>query len=126
MQIRKAFEEFQRMTPEEQAALQDQQRRAQIENAANQARDVVNWLEETAEKFKDCESAGSEWLEVAALCDALSALIKEESIPPVPAYLSLPACQVVRNSGGCVVSVLTAVRAGRGHTAQMAVRCGQA
>ncbi|MBV5336932.1 MAG: tetratricopeptide repeat protein, partial [Deltaproteobacteria bacterium] len=48
-------------------------------------RDAVNWLEETAKKLKDGESAGSPWLEVAALCDALSALIKEESIPPVPA-----------------------------------------
>ncbi len=98
-QIRKAYEEFQHMTPEQQAAVRDQQRRAQIENAANQARDaglayvrkqapkrdVLNMLEDTARQMKDGESAGSPWLDVAALCDALVALIKEEVIPPVPA-----------------------------------------
>jgi len=46
---------------------------------------VVNWLEETAEQMKAGASAGSPWLEVAALCEALVALIKEASIPPVPA-----------------------------------------
>ena len=102
-QIRKAYAEFQRMSPEEQArALQvanDQSNRAQIDNAANQARDaglayvrkqapkrdVLQMLEGASKQMKDGESAGSPWLEVAALCDALVALIKEESIPPVPA-----------------------------------------
>ncbi len=35
--------------------------------------------------MKANEKSGSPWLDVAALCDALVALIKEESIPPVPA-----------------------------------------
>ncbi|MBN8580179.1 MAG: tetratricopeptide repeat protein [Anaerolineae bacterium] len=102
-QIRKAYAEFQRMSPEEQArALQianDQSNRAQIDNAAYKARDaglafvrkqapkrdVLQMLEGTSKQIKAGESAGSAWLEVAALCDALVALIREESIPPVPA-----------------------------------------
>jgi len=42
-------------------------------------------LEGASKEMKVGESAGSPWLEVAALCDALVALIQEESIPPVPA-----------------------------------------
>jgi hypothetical protein len=46
-------------------------------------------LEGASKQLKDGESAGSPWLEVAALCDALVALIKEEPVPPVPgAYAS--------------------------------------
>ena len=92
-QIRKAYAEFQRMSPEEQAAVTEGQQRAQIENAANQVRDaglayvrkqapkrdVLQMLEGASKQMKDGESAGSPWLEVAALCDALVALIKEES-----------------------------------------------
>jgi tetratricopeptide (TPR) repeat protein len=98
-QIRKAFEEFQRMTPEQQAAVVDQGRRQQIENAAGQVRDaglayvrrqapkrdVLQMLEDASRQMKAGESAGSPWLEVAALCDAIAALIKEEPVPPVPA-----------------------------------------
>ncbi|MEP7134536.1 MAG: tetratricopeptide repeat protein, partial [Chloroflexota bacterium] len=98
-QIRKAYEDFQRMSPEEQAAVVAGQRRAQIDNAAEQVRDaglayfrkqapkrdVLNMLEGASKNMKDGESAGSPWLEVAALCDAIIALVKEEPVPPVPA-----------------------------------------
>lgn len=98
-QIRKAFEEFQRMTPEQQAAVMDQSRRAQIDNAANQARDaalayfrkqtprkdILDFLDGLAQKAAEGEEPGSPWLDVAALCNSLVALIKEEMIPPVPA-----------------------------------------
>ncbi len=98
-QLRKAYAEFQRMSPEEQAAVRDGQRRAQIENAANLVRDaglayvrkqapkrdVLNMLEESAAQMKANEKSGSPWLDVAELCLAIAALIKEESIPPVPA-----------------------------------------
>ncbi len=106
-QIRKAYEEFQRISPEEQArALQvanDQSNRAQIDKAAKQARDaglayvhkqapkkdILDYLTEMSQKAADGEEPGSPWLEVAALCDALIALIKEEPVPPVPAvYVS--------------------------------------
>jgi len=97
-QIRKAFEEFQRMSPEEQAAVLDGERRAQIENAANQVRDagvaffrrrvplrdVLGMLEGASRQMKQGESAGSPWLEAAALCDAIIALVKGEPVPPVP------------------------------------------
>ncbi len=103
VQIRKAFEEFQRMSPDEQAAVLEQQRRAQIDNAADQVRDaglayarkqaprkdVLDMLENAANQRKANEKPGSPWLEVAALCDALVALIKGEPVPPVPAaYVS--------------------------------------
>ncbi len=98
-QIRKALEEFQRMTPGEQAALMDQGRRAQIESAADQARDaglayvrsqapkkdILDFLNGMAQKAAEGEVPGSPWLEVAALCIALTALIQGEAIPPVPA-----------------------------------------
>lgn len=102
-QIRKAYAEFQRMSPEEQArALQvanDQSNRAQIDIAANKARDaglayvrkqapkkdIVDYLTEMSQKAAEGEKPGSPWLDVAALCNALVALIQEESIPPVPA-----------------------------------------
>jgi hypothetical protein len=98
-QIRKAYEEFQRMTPEQQAVVVDQGRRAQIDNAANRARDaglayvrkqvprkdILEYLDDMAQKAAEGEKPGSQWLEVAALCNALIALIKEETIPPVPA-----------------------------------------
>ena len=102
-QIRKAYAEFQRMSPEEQVrALQvadDQSNRAQIDNAANKAReaglayvrkqapkkDILGYLTEMAQKAAEGEKPGSPWLDVAMLCHALVALIKEESIPPVPA-----------------------------------------
>jgi hypothetical protein len=102
-QIRKAYAEFQRMSPEEQArALQvanDQNKRAQIDAAANQARnaglayvrkqapkkDILGHLADMAQKAADGEEPGSPWLEVAALCIAIAALIKGESVPPVPA-----------------------------------------
>ncbi|HJZ13638.1 MAG TPA: hypothetical protein VJ521_15900, partial [Acidobacteriota bacterium] len=105
-QIRKAFEEFQRMTPEEKAAklltaqvAEEAQRRKRVDQYANQARDaglayfrkqapkrdVLNMLEESAAQMKANEKPGSPWLEVAALCLAIAALIKEESMPPVPA-----------------------------------------
>jgi len=102
-QIRKAYAEFQRMSPEEQArapqVANDQSNRAQIDNAANKARDaglayvrkqapkkdIIDYLTEMSHKAAEGEKPGSPWLEVAALCDALVALIKEESVPPVPA-----------------------------------------
>jgi tetratricopeptide (TPR) repeat protein len=98
-QIRGAFEEFQRMTPEQQAAVMDQNRRAQIDHAANQARDaalayfrkqaprkdILDYLTELAQKAREGEQPGSPWLEVAALCNSLIALIKQEHVPPVPA-----------------------------------------
>jgi hypothetical protein len=104
-QIRKAFEEFQRMSPAEQAQLiqaaqaaEDSNRLKQVENAANQVReaglayfrkqaprrDVLQMLEGASRKMKQGESAGSPWLPVAALCDCVIALIKEEPVPPVP------------------------------------------
>ncbi len=84
---------------DQQAAALDQGWRAQIENAANQARDtglayvrkqapkkdIIDYLTEMSQKAAEGEKPGSPWLEVAALCEALIALIKEESIPPVPA-----------------------------------------
>ncbi len=90
------------LTPEEREQLRQQAEEEQespIENAANQVRDaglayvrkqapkrdVLQMLEGASKQMKGGESAGSAWLEVAALCDALAALIKEESIPPVPA-----------------------------------------
>lgn len=105
---RKMLETFRRiaaLTPEERAQLKQQAQQAEeeqespIEKAANQVRDaglayvrkqapkrdVLQMLEDASKKIKDSESAGSAWLEVAALCDALVALINEESIPPVPA-----------------------------------------
>ncbi len=48
-------------------------------------KDIINYLTEMSQKAAESEKPGSPWLEVAALCDALVALIKEESIPPVPA-----------------------------------------
>ena len=102
-QLHETLSSIASLSSEEQAVVRDQQSRVQIENAANQARDaglayirkqaprrdVLNWLEQTAEKLKDGESAGLPRLEVIALFDALAALIKEESIPPVPtAYAS--------------------------------------
>ena len=102
-QIRKAYAEFQRMSPEEQAralqAANDQNNRIQIDNAANQARnaglayvrkqapkkDILGHLADMAQKAADGEEPGSPWLEVAALCIAIAALIKGESVPPVPA-----------------------------------------
>jgi tetratricopeptide (TPR) repeat protein len=105
-QIRQAFEEFQRMSPEEQAiafqeaqAARDANNRAQIDKAANQARDaalayfrkrapkkdILNYINDLAQKAAEGEEAGSPWLDVAALCNSLVALIKEEPIPPLPA-----------------------------------------
>jgi hypothetical protein len=97
-QIRKAYAEFQRMSPEEQAAVLDGQRRAQVENAVEQIRaagvayfrkqvpkrDVLQMLEGASRQIKQGESAGSPWLPAAALCDCVIALIKEEPVPPVP------------------------------------------
>ena len=102
-QIRKAYAEFQRMSPEEQArALQvanDQSNRAQIDNSADKARDaglayvrrqapkkdIVVYLTEMSQKAAEGEKPGSPWSDVASLCNALIALIKEEPVPPVPA-----------------------------------------
>ena len=102
-QIRKAMEEFQRMSPEEQArALQvanDQNNRAQIDKAANQAReaglayvrkqapkkDILAYISDIAQKAAEGEKPGSPWLDVAGLCNALIALINGESNLPVPA-----------------------------------------
>ena len=97
-QIRQALEEFQRLSPAQQAALADAALCQRYEQAADQARlaalayvrrqapkqDVVNWLEHSAEQAAEGEAPGSPWLEVAALCLALAALIKGEPIPQVP------------------------------------------
>ena len=97
-QVRQAFEKFQRMTPEQRAAAMDAARRAQIEDAANKARDaalayfrkqaprkdVLGFIENIARQAAEGESPGSPRLDGAALCNALAALIKEESIPAVP------------------------------------------
>jgi tetratricopeptide (TPR) repeat protein len=102
---RETLETFRRiasLSPEEREQLRQQAKEEQgspIENAANQVRDaglayirkqapkrdVLQMLEDASKKMRDGESAGSAWLEVAALCDAVVALIKEESIPSVPA-----------------------------------------
>ena len=98
VQIRKVWEEFQRMTPEQQAALMDQGRRAQIENTANQARDAalayfrkqvpkkdaLDFLNNIARQVSENEEPGSSLLEVAALCASLAALIQGEPVPSVP------------------------------------------
>jgi hypothetical protein len=98
-QIRRAFEEFQSKSPEEQAAILDAAQRVQYEQAANQVRDaalayfrrqapkqdVLNVLEDAASKINANEAPGSPWRDVAGLCLSLIALIKEEPVPPVPA-----------------------------------------
>ena len=53
-------------------------------------RDVLQMLEDASKKMKDGESAGSPWLEVAVLCDALVALIKEESDPACACRVCVP------------------------------------
>ena len=98
-QIRRTFEEYQRMNPEEKAAFEARARRAQIDNAAGQVRDaalayvrrqapkrdVLGFLADSSSKMKSGEEPGSPWLEVAQLCDALVALLNEDaSLPPVP------------------------------------------
>ena len=73
-------------------------RRAPVDQAAEQARDaalaclrqeapkkdVLDWLEQAAGQAAQGEAPGSPWLEVAAFCRALVALLKGEPIPPVP------------------------------------------
>jgi hypothetical protein len=105
-QIRKAYAEFQRISPEEKAeklqaaqAAEEAQRRKRVDQYADQARDaglayfrkqapkrdVLNMLEESAAQMKANEKSDSPWLEVAELCLAIAALIKDEPVPPVPA-----------------------------------------
>jgi hypothetical protein len=88
-QIRKAYAEFQSMSPEEQAeklravqVTEEAQRRKRVEQYADQAReaglayfrrqapkrDVLNMLEESAAQMKANENPGSPWLEVAEFC----------------------------------------------------------
>ena len=106
-QMRQALEDFQRLSPEEQAGLVDAAQRQQAqagtgiipyEQAADQARaaalayvrrqapkhDVLAWLEQAASQAAEGEDPGSPWLAVAGLCLALAALIKQEPLPPVP------------------------------------------
>jgi tetratricopeptide (TPR) repeat protein len=97
-QIRKTYAEFQAMTTEQQAAVMDSSRRAQIDHAADQARDaalayarrqaprkaILDYLADMAQKAAEGEDVGSPWLDVATLCLALVALIKQEPIPAVP------------------------------------------
>ena len=42
-------------------------------------------MTDLAQKAAEGEETSSPWLEVAALCISLIALIKDKSIPPVPA-----------------------------------------
>lgn len=105
-QLRRGYEEFQQMSPEQKAekiqsaqADLDANRQKSIDQAADQTRDVglaytrnevpkqevVDMLEQAAAQINVNEKPDSPWLEVAALCLALSALIKEESIPTIPA-----------------------------------------
>lgn len=103
---RKGYAEFQRLSPEEKAeriraqqAAEEANMRKRVDQAAEQTRDmglayvrgqvdkqeVVQSLEEAAAQINANEKPGSPWLDVARLCQALAALIKGESIPPVPA-----------------------------------------
>ena len=86
------------MSPEQQTAAMDQYHRENTEKTANQVcdaalayfrrqvpeKDVVDFINNVARKISTEEKPGSPFLEVAALCIALIALIKGESIPPVP------------------------------------------
>ena len=102
---RKGYEEFQRLSPAEKAerlraiqAGEKENRRKQIDQAAEQTRDmglayvrkevskkeVVKNLEGAAAQINANEKPGSPWLDVAALCLSIAALIKGKSIPPVP------------------------------------------
>jgi tetratricopeptide (TPR) repeat protein len=102
-QLHKTLSSVASLSPEEKSAARNDLRRTQIENAANQVRDaglayarknvpksdVIKWLEQTANQLEGDESADDASREVAALCLAISALIKEESIPTAPeAYAS--------------------------------------
>jgi tetratricopeptide (TPR) repeat protein len=98
-ELRKALEAYQRMSPEEQAALLEAAQSGQYEQVAVQARDaalaylrrqaprkdVLGFLDNAARQAAEGEAPGSPWLEVAGLCRALSALLRGESPPPVPA-----------------------------------------
>jgi tetratricopeptide (TPR) repeat protein len=98
-QLRAALETFQRMSPAEQAAAMDAARREQIEQAAGQARDaglayarrqapkveVLKFIRRLGQQAAEGEAPGSPWLEVAALCQALAALIEGGQALPAPA-----------------------------------------
>lgn len=102
-QLHKTISSVASLPPEEKAAARAEQRLAQIAHVADQAReaglayvrkqapksDVVNWFAQAVRQLKEDKEVDSAILELVALCEALSALIKGESVLPVPeAYKS--------------------------------------
>lgn len=104
-QVRQAWHTFQQLSPAEQTALlqsaqatQSAQTGMSHEQAAQHAsdaalaalhqhaprNDVLAFLENLAKQAAEGEAPGSIWLEVAALCQALIALLRREPLPPIP------------------------------------------
>ena len=88
-QLHKTLNSVAALSPEEKAAAKEELHQTQIVRTAESAReavltylrkqapkrDVLNFLEETAKRLKEYEPHAKNELEVAALCDALTALI---------------------------------------------------
>ncbi len=96
-EIRQALAAFERMSPAEQAALLEAAQAEPNDQAAVRVRDitlacvrrqapqdVLSSLDDAARQITEKEAPGSPWLEVAELCRALAALLRGESLPPIP------------------------------------------
>jgi tetratricopeptide (TPR) repeat protein len=97
-QMRRAIAEFQSKSPEEQAAIAAAARRAQVDEAAIKARDaalayargqaplraVMDYIRQMGAQAAEGEAPGSPWLDAAALCAALAALLEGGTLAPVP------------------------------------------